>query len=245
MRCQVSIPLRKFPRVLFEGRDAEVWQCFHSTKEVSKAYLNAGTTPQGQSFHSTKEVSKVWPRFSIARCARVSIPLRKFPRGDLGLVRYRGRYSFHSTKEVSKAGNPGPVHVALHCFHSTKEVSKELRCSRALQRHRSFHSTKEVSKDDYKANVARLEVRFHSTKEVSKVGHLLTRRLPCRPVSIPLRKFPRQLPGYLIVRGSCVSIPLRKFPRPTLGGTGRSRSSGFHSTKEVSKGGHEVSCEGV
>jgi len=54
---------------------------------------------------------------------------------------------------------------------------------------------------------------FHSTKEVSKAVHAIRVFLEAGGVSIPLRKFPRDLPVGVGDLDTPVSIPLRKFPR--------------------------------
>ena len=66
-RSHVSIPPRKVSRVLFEGRDAEVWQRFHSTKEGFKAGRGGDVRMKALvGFHSTKEGFKESPLPSIA-----------------------------------------------------------------------------------------------------------------------------------------------------------------------------------
>ena len=100
----VSIPLRKFPRLVIAQWHYGEFGGFHSTKEVSKVSIEEMLSFEPESFHSTKEVSKAARHLpsGIVRSV-VSIPLRKFPRMRMVSPLLKRISCFHSTKEVSKA----------------------------------------------------------------------------------------------------------------------------------------------
>ena len=189
--CNVSIPLRKFPRCPAVTSYHVHYPGFHSTKEVSKGESCRELPCFSRSFHSTKEVSKV---DSIVRETERKV-------------------GFHSTKEVSKGILADSLSTRRRSFHSTKEVSKAYRgpasptCSVVSIPLRKFPR---FSRRHWKTP---LKVGFHSTKEVSKGGDDLLRFLSRHYVSIPLRKFPRLSSIRSYFRIYLVSIPLRKFPR--------------------------------
>ena len=120
---------------------------FHSTKEVSKVCASSWRPGASRCFHSTKEVSKAMlGGSSSAGRIRVSIPLRKFPRGNYcntriipswvsiplrKFPRYRGSPEYARGTQVSIPLRKFPrlskdlnIIVQWWSFHSTKEVSK-------------------------------------------------------------------------------------------------------------------------